>query len=112
MGGLAFHLVAIGCGYLLVLAVDPAAAVVAPAVIGALAIARVSLLVPLTPSGLGVGEAALAILFAGIGLAPETAIAAALLARLGLVVTTLVGSIALAASSGSRASWTRAQPSS
>jgi uncharacterized membrane protein YbhN (UPF0104 family) len=111
-GGIAFHLVAVACGYLLVLAVEPGAATLAPAVIGSLAIARLSLLVPLTPSGLGIGEATLAILFAGIGIGPETALAASLLARLGLVATTVIGGIALASGSGDRVALAHPEPRS
>jgi uncharacterized membrane protein YbhN (UPF0104 family) len=111
-GGLAFHLAALGSGYLLVLAVDPGASAVAPAVIASLAVARVSLIVPLTPSGLGIGEAILAVLFTGIGLAPETAVAASLLGRLGLVLTTLIGSAALVAAEPGVAAVARPEPRS
>ena len=91
--GLVFHGVGVGLTYLLVVAVDPDAAVVAA--MAAVALARISLLVPLTPSGLGVQEAALALLFVGIGLPAESAIAASLLARLSLVVTAVLGALAM-----------------
>ncbi|MGH2462218.1 MAG: lysylphosphatidylglycerol synthase domain-containing protein [Candidatus Limnocylindria bacterium] len=91
--GLIFHLVGVVLTYLLVLAVEPAAATVAA--VAAVAIARVSLLIPLTPSGLGVQEAALALLFIGIGLPAESAIAASLLSRLSLVLTAGIGAAAL-----------------
>ncbi len=52
---------------------------------------RLSLAVPITPSGLGVQEGAAAVLFGSIGLAPGVALAALLLARLSLVLTTLIG---------------------
>ena len=91
--GLVFHAVAIGLTYLLVLAVEPDAATVAA--LAAVAVARVSLLVPLTPSGLGIQEAALAALFVGIGLPAESAIAASLVARLSLVLTALIGAGAM-----------------
>ena len=87
--GLVFHAVAIGLTGLLVVAVEPMAPI--GGVFAALAVARLALAVPITPSGLGVQEGAAAILFAGIGLAPGVALAAMLLARLGLVLTTLVG---------------------
>ena len=91
--GLVFHAVGIGLSYLLVLAVEPNAATVAA--LAAVAIARVSLLIPITPSGLGVQEAALAALFVGIGLPPESALAASLLARLSLVLTAAIGAGAM-----------------
>ncbi len=62
--------------------------------------ARLSLAVPITPSGLGVQEGVLAALFASIGLAPETAVAGLLLGRLALVLTTGIGVLLLARSAG------------
>lgn len=91
--GLVFHALGIGLTYLLVLAVEPDAATVAA--IAAVAIARVSLLVPITPSGLGIQEAVLAALFVGIGLPAESALAASLLARLSLVLTGAIGAGAM-----------------
>jgi uncharacterized membrane protein YbhN (UPF0104 family) len=91
--GLVFHLAGVWLTYGLVLAVDPGAASVAA--VAAVAIARVSLLIPITPSGLGFQEAALALLFIGIGLPAESALAASLLARLSLVLTGALGAIAL-----------------
>lgn len=87
--GMLFHVVGVLLTALLVLAVThgtlPLAAV------AAIAVARLSLAVPLSPSGLGLQEGALSVLFVGIGLAPETALAALLLARLSLLATTLIG---------------------
>jgi uncharacterized membrane protein YbhN (UPF0104 family) len=91
--GVVFHLAGVWLTYGLVLAVDPGAASLAA--IAAVAIARVSLLIPITPSGLGFQEAALALLFIGIGLPAESALAASLLARLSLVLTGALGALAL-----------------
>lgn len=98
--GLAFflHLAGIGLTWLLILGVDPGAASIAA--LAAVAMARVSLLIPLTPSGLGVQEAALAVLFVGIGLPAESALAGSLLARLSLVLTAILGAMALAVGTG------------
>jgi uncharacterized membrane protein YbhN (UPF0104 family) len=87
--GLLFHAVSIGLAWMLVVAVDPT--VPAAPVLAALAVARLSLAVPFTPSGLGVQEGALALLFAALGLSTDTALAAMLLSRLALVLTTALG---------------------
>ena len=92
--GTAFHAGAICLSYLLVLAVSPSAA--PGPVLACLAIARLSILVPISPSGLGVQEGALSLLFAQIGLSPETALAAALLNRLALLTTVALGGALLA----------------
>jgi uncharacterized protein (TIRG00374 family) len=92
--GLAFHLGCVLLTYLLVLAVDPLP--FSPATVGAVAVARLSLAVPISPSGLGFQEGALSVLFVGIGLPPEVALAALLLARVSLVFTTIIGVAALA----------------
>lgn len=92
--GLAFHAAAVLLTWGIVLAVEPAAAsLAAPA---AVALARLSLVVPLTPNGLGIQEAALAGLFVGIGLPAESAVAAALLARLSMLATAVIGALAWA----------------
>jgi uncharacterized membrane protein YbhN (UPF0104 family) len=91
--GVLFHTVGVGLTFLVVLSIDPGAASLAA--LAAVAVARVSLLIPLTPSGLGVQEAALALLFVGIGMPAESAIAASLLARLSLVLTAAIGAAAL-----------------
>jgi uncharacterized membrane protein YbhN (UPF0104 family) len=91
--GVVFHAMGVGLTFLVVLSVDPGAASLAA--LAAVAVARVSLLIPLTPSGLGVQEAALALLFVGIGLPAESAIAASLVARLSLVLTAAIGAAAL-----------------
>jgi uncharacterized membrane protein YbhN (UPF0104 family) len=87
--GMLFHIGSIGLTWLLVVAVDPG--LPAASVVPALAVARLSLVIPLVPSGLGVGEGALVILFIGLGLPAESGLAAMLLARLSLVLTTAVG---------------------
>lgn len=91
--GLTFHAAAIGFTGLCVLAVEPAADI-GPA-LAALAVARLALAMPLTPSGLGVQEGAAAILFEAAGLPPGAAVAALLLARLALVATTAIGGAVL-----------------
>jgi glycosyltransferase 2 family protein len=87
--GLAFHVAAIGLTGVLVLAVDPNVPLLP--VLAALAVARLALAVPITPSGLGVQEGALAMLFTALGLAAGIALAAMLLARLALLLTTVIG---------------------
>jgi uncharacterized membrane protein YbhN (UPF0104 family) len=94
--GLVFHAMSLCLGLLLVRAVDPAASADPLVVLGALAVARVSLAVPISPNGIGVQEGLLAILFVRLGLPAETAIAAALLNRLGFLATAGIGLIGLA----------------
>jgi uncharacterized membrane protein YbhN (UPF0104 family) len=88
-GGAAFHAIAIAAGYALVIAVDPRAS--GPAILAAVTLARLSLAVPIAPSGLGVQEGALAALFILLGASPESAVAASLLGRLALLTTTAIG---------------------
>jgi uncharacterized membrane protein YbhN (UPF0104 family) len=87
--GLLFHGLAIGASYLLVLAVDPTSSGIA--VVAAVALARLAIAVPVTPSGLGIQEGAMAALFIVLGLDPAVAVAATLLGRLGLLATTVIG---------------------
>jgi uncharacterized membrane protein YbhN (UPF0104 family) len=87
--GLAFHAASILLAYLLVTSLTPAGQ--ASQIIAALAVARLSILIPFSPSGLGFQEGALAMLFVGIGLPADVALAAALLNRIALVLTTLLG---------------------
>jgi uncharacterized membrane protein YbhN (UPF0104 family) len=87
--GLAFHAGSIALAYVLVTSITPAGQ---PAqIIAALAVARLSILIPFSPSGLGFQEGALAVLFVGIGLPADVALAAALLNRIALLATTLLG---------------------
>ncbi|MDP9269952.1 MAG: flippase-like domain-containing protein [Chloroflexota bacterium] len=95
--GLAFHAGAIGLSYLLVASITPIAE--PGQVLACLAIARLSILVPISPSGLGLQEGALSFLFLRIGLSPQTAIAAALLNRLALLATVALGGMLLATGS-------------
>jgi glycosyltransferase 2 family protein len=88
-GGALFHVIAIGASYALVIAVDPSASGVS--IVAALTLARLSLAVPIAPSGIGVQEGALAALFILLGASPETAVAASLLGRLSLLTTTGIG---------------------
>ncbi|MGH2467948.1 MAG: lysylphosphatidylglycerol synthase transmembrane domain-containing protein [Candidatus Limnocylindrales bacterium] len=92
--GLAFHAGSIAMAYLLVAAVTPVAAPLQ--VLACLTIARLSILVPLSPSGLGVQEGALALLFLQIGLPPQVALTASLLGRIALLATATIGGILLA----------------
>jgi glycosyltransferase 2 family protein len=87
--GLAFHASSILLAYVLVTSITSAGH---PAqIIAALAVARLSILIPFSPSGLGFQDGALAMLFVGIGLPADVALAAALLNRIALVMTTLLG---------------------
>jgi len=87
--GLVFHAGSIGLTWLLVLSVDPhAGTLLLPA---ALAVARLALAVPLTPSGIGLQEGTLVLLISALGMSPDGALAGLLLGRLALLLTTLVG---------------------
>jgi uncharacterized membrane protein YbhN (UPF0104 family) len=88
-GGAVFHGIAIVASYALVIAVDPSASGVG--ILAAITLARLSLAVPIAPSGIGVQEGALAALFILLGAAPESAVAASLLGRLALLATTGIG---------------------
>jgi uncharacterized membrane protein YbhN (UPF0104 family) len=91
--GLAFHLGSVLLTGLLLVAVDPSASGIS--VLAAITVARLSLAVPILPSGLGANEAILSLLFASLGLAPQTALAGLLLGRVAMVLTTLVGAALL-----------------
>ena len=95
--GLLFHVVSLALGLILVAAVDPATAGRTVDVLAALAVARLSLAIPISPSGLGIQEGALGLLFVQMGLEPDVAMAAMLLNRLALVGAVLGGAIALLA---------------
>jgi glycosyltransferase 2 family protein len=88
--GLAFHAGSVLLSYVLVLSVGVSASPVT--VLACLVVARLSILIPISPSGLGIQEGALSLLFLSIGLPAETALAASLLNRLALIATTLLGS--------------------
>jgi uncharacterized membrane protein YbhN (UPF0104 family) len=93
--GFAFHAVSVLLTWLLVVAVEPSAATLGVA--AAVVVARLSLAVPISPSGLGIQEGALALMLASLGFAPQVALAGLLLGRVALVTTTIVGAVALAA---------------
>jgi uncharacterized membrane protein YbhN (UPF0104 family) len=100
---LAFHLGSIVLVYLLVVALGGHAA--AGPVIASIAVARLAILIPLSPSGLGFQEAALSVLFLQIGLPAEMALATALLNRLALLGTMALGaSLILSGRTGAHAS--------
>jgi len=86
---LAFHLGSIAMVYLLVVALG--GHVGAGPVLASIAVARLAILIPLSPNGLGFQEAALSVLFLHIGLPAEIALATALLNRLALVATVALG---------------------
>jgi len=94
--GLAFHAGSIGLSWVLVHAIDPGAPLVP--VVSALAVARLALAVPVTPSGLGVQEGLLGALFVSLGMPADTALASMLLARISLILTTAAGAVLLARS--------------
>ena len=102
-----FHALSIGLAGVLVVAVDPGAGQRLVPVLGAIAIARLSLAVPLAPNGIGLQEGALSFLFVQLGMSPEVALAAGLLNRVALIATAFLGWVAIAA--GSRAT-ARQQP--
>jgi glycosyltransferase 2 family protein len=89
INGLAFHAGSIFLTWLLVLATDPSS----PSwpMLAAIAVARLSLAIPLSPSGLGIQEGTLAALVAGMQLAPQAALAAMLFARISTLLLALVG---------------------
>jgi len=93
--GLVFHATSLLLGLLLVSAVDPETVTRPGVVLAALALARLSLVFPLAPSGIGVQEGVLALLFVQLGLPPDSAIVGTLLNRLALLLTAALGSIAM-----------------
>jgi len=99
---LLFHTVSLVLGLVLVRAVDADVTRDPWIVLGALAVARLSLAVPISPNGIGIQEGLLAILFVQLGLPADAAIAAALLNRLGFLLTATVGAVLLIAPSQGR----------
>ena len=87
--GLVFHAGSVALTWVLVAAVDPHTPVWP--MVGAIAIARLSLAVPLTPNGLGVQEGTLATLLTAMQLPAQPALAAMLLARLSTVLLAAIG---------------------
>jgi uncharacterized membrane protein YbhN (UPF0104 family) len=101
--GVVFHAISLLLGLALVRAVDPEAASQPGVVLGALAVARLSLAVPISPNGIGIQEGLLTVLFVQLGLPADTALAAALLNRLGFLLTAAVGAAALVSPGAARA---------
>jgi uncharacterized membrane protein YbhN (UPF0104 family) len=93
--GLVFHAASIWLGWVLIAAVDPATASRSGEVLAILAIARLSVVLPISPAGLGVQEAAVGVLFAEVGLDPGVALAAILLNRVALLVVVVIGTVGL-----------------
>jgi glycosyltransferase 2 family protein len=93
--GLLFHVASLLLAFALVRSVsgqgEPAQ------IVAALAVARLSILIPFTPSGLGLQEGALAFLFVGLGLPAEVALAASVLNRMALLLTLATGGMLLLA---------------
>jgi len=87
--GLIFHAGSVALTWLLVFSIDPQTPVWP--VLGAIAIARLSLAVPLTPNGLGVQEGTLAALLTAMQISAQPALAAMLLARLSTVLLAAIG---------------------
>jgi len=87
--GFVFHAGSVALTWLLVFAIDPQTPVWP--VLGAIAIARLSLAVPLTPNGLGVQEGTLAALLTAMQISAQPALAAMLLARLSTVLLAAIG---------------------
>jgi hypothetical protein len=90
--GLLFHAGSIALGWVLIVAVDPAMTTRSLDVLAILAIARLSVVLPISPAGLGVQEAAVGILFAEAGLDPQVALAGILLNRVALLIVVMIGS--------------------
>lgn len=86
---LAFHIGSVAMVYALVVALGESGD--AGPVLASIALARLTILIPLSPSGLGFQEAALTVLFLQIGLPAELALATALLNRLALLGTMALG---------------------
>lgn len=87
--GLVFHAGSVALTWVLIYAIDPQTPVWP--MLGAIAIARLSLAVPLTPNGLGVQEGTLAALLTAMQLPAQPALAAMLLARLSTVLLAALG---------------------
>ena len=94
--GLVFHAGSILLGWALVAAIDPGTAARSGEVLAILAVARLSVVLPVAPAGLGVQEAVVGVLFAQTGLDPQVALAAILLNRVALLVVVVIGAAVLA----------------
>jgi len=87
--GLLFHAASLMLGFALVASITNQGHPVQ--ILAALAVARLSILIPFTPSGLGLQEGAVAFLFVGLGLPAEVALAASALNRVALLLTVAAG---------------------
>lgn len=96
--GIAFHAGSLVLTWLLIAGVDRAIATLP--ILAALAIARLSLAVPLTPSGVGIQEAVVVTIVASLGAPVEAVLAGLLLGRLSLVSTTVIGAALAATTHG------------
>lgn len=94
---LLFHVLSIGLSFMLTLSIDGGGNMAGT--LAALTLARLAILLPLSPNGLGFQEGALAALFPTIGRSAEAALTVSLLSRLALVFTMLVGLACMAATS-------------
>lgn len=86
---LLFHATSLLLTYVLVLSVSGSADTLPT--LAALAIARLSILLPFSVNGLGFQEGALTILLPQLGVAPQAALAISALNRLGLLLTVGIG---------------------
>jgi uncharacterized membrane protein YbhN (UPF0104 family) len=93
--GLVFHAASIGFGWMLIVAIDPSTMSRSLDVLAILAIARLSVVLPISPAGLGVQEAAVGILFVEAGLDPQIALAGILLNRVALLLVVVIGAAGL-----------------
>jgi uncharacterized membrane protein YbhN (UPF0104 family) len=89
LNGLLFHAGSVALTWMLVYAIDSQTPIWP--MLGAIAVARLSLAVPLSPNGLGVQEGTLAALVIAMHLAPQPALAAMLVARLSTILLAAVG---------------------
>jgi len=87
--GLLFHAVSLALAFGLVASITNQGQ--PGQILAALAVARLSILIPFTPSGLGLQEGALAMLFVALGLPAEVALAASVLNRIALLLTVATG---------------------
>ncbi|HEX3219872.1 MAG TPA: lysylphosphatidylglycerol synthase transmembrane domain-containing protein [Candidatus Limnocylindria bacterium] len=87
--GVVFHAGSVVATWLLVLAMNPQTPLWP--MLAAITVARLSLAVPISPSGLGIQEGVLAALVSSIGLAPQPALAAMLVARLSTLLLASIG---------------------
>lgn len=88
---LAFHGGSVALSYVLVLAVGGGGPVLP--ILGALMLARLTIILPVPVGGLGFQEGAMALLFAAVGMTAEMGLAVSLLNRLALLQTVGLGAV-------------------